>query len=68
MKPYRGINFLHQHFLSVAHLDATELFQSLMFEEFSPGATTRGTIARYLQLRYWEMRLQKSDCRQTNSR
>ena len=31
-KPYRGINFPYQHFLSAAYLDATELFQSWISE------------------------------------
>ena len=48
-KPYRGVNFPYQRFLSAAYLDATELFQ----KRFSPGATMRGTLARYLQLYDW---------------
>ena len=31
-KPYRGINFLYQHFLSEEYLDATELFQRWISE------------------------------------
>ena len=31
-KPYRGVNFPYQHFLSAVHLDATELFQSWISE------------------------------------
>ena len=46
MKPYCGINFLYQHFLPAAYLDATELFQ----KPFSPAATIRGIPARYLQI------------------
>ena len=32
MKPYQGINFPYQHFLSAAYLDAAELFQSWISE------------------------------------
>ena len=51
VKPYRGVNVPYQHFISVAYLDVTELFQSWLLKHFSPGATIRGMVlARYLQL------------------
>ena len=53
-KPYRGVNFLYQCFLSAAYLDATKLFQSWISEVLQPGATTRITLARYLQLHDWD--------------
>ena len=49
--PYRGIDFLYQHFLSAAYLDATELYQSCISEALQfRHYYGRDILARYLQL------------------
>ena len=63
-KPYQGINFLYQRFLTAAYLDATidyrhtsmtpqNYFRAGFQKHFSPGAI-RGTLARYYYLHDWD--------------
>ena len=47
-KPYRGINFPYDYFLSAAYLDATEHFRVGYQKRFSHDATVRGILAIYM--------------------
>ena len=49
-KPYQGVNFQYEHFLSAAHLNATELFQNWISEALQ----SQRLLARNLQLRDWD--------------
>ena len=53
-KPYRGVNFSYQRFLSGAYIDATELFQSWVSEALQSRRYYMSYLARYLQLHDWD--------------
>ena len=55
MKPYQGVNFLYQHFLTAAKKTPQNYFRAGFQKRFSPGVTIRGTLTRYLQLQDWDM-------------
>ena len=54
-KPYQGINFLYQHFISAAYLNATELCQRWISETLQSQRYYKSTLVRYLQLNDWDL-------------